>query len=697
MDTQRRRYSVEELRALRARAPPLPPEEILRLSNASLHHVRESSLTAPNLVPVDSAWLRPHPLLGEFDAALEPERSPKHTAKTKQQKQLKPQKLLKQPKQPTTPPPGFGPAPGFGPVPTHLSAQQHRTRTDTSNPPRAPSPPAASHKSRIARGPDLSRNFATRIAFRDKSTRAKKPISPLPSPKNPTPPNPSPVHQSQSRQKPGVKASFSVSAGESFPPLPGNFAPIDVCRTSAEIDRLFAAPISSSQREAPAALQQSNTQQPQDLRSKNATRPPLGEQASDELARWFLDLSVESTAPKNYSSKADKNPVIGTDTRAATLPVSSSGPKVGSKPASTEQPLAPNVLSFFDSIRSQASSIGRKTNTVASSLSGPRPQRNVSPRAKQYSVHNQTEPSTNLKSGTVSHAPSSGNRDGIDSESVRNFFDMFSNANQPNGKTFARPMPQPSQRPYGLGNEHKSPDKQHMQNMMPSNFQSHNHPRPQSLPDTHALSRQDMTSHAHPAQFTQAVPLSRMPPMARGPAYPHMMFPAPHSRPPHPHPASLVVSHGHASDAQLPRPAAHTAHQTPPSVSIHGTHGPFLMAHQGQAHGMHPHGMAPSALPGHPGHGIMHQQRNQLQHLQNFQHIQQRRHAQHQISIPNGGMTHFAHVPPQHSAKAMPVPIHLASVSTVAAGGAAATPPRTDTGGDLQRWFTAISDANRTR
>lgn len=685
MDAPRRRYSVEELRALRDRAPPLPLEAILHLGTASRSHHRHREPSpprppSPNLVPVDDSWLRPHPLLGDLDASLEPARSPPRHLKQ-----------LKQPKQLSTPPPGFGPAPGFGPVPAHPPVHVQRpTRTNAVKPTRAPSPPAAAYKSRIARGPDLSRNFASRIAFRDKASR-KTPSSPG-------------VFKSVPTQHPLVtktqKQTESESAGTGSATLlkPVTFVPIEACHTSAEIDRLFAAPSPSSPPIRHSTAQISQSHLPQPLYTK-PSRPTSSEQPSDALARWFLDLSTHtSTAPTAYSSEADKKAQLDAAKEAEAVAAPQSEQKGQSLSPAADQPLAPNVLSFFDSIRAQATTVGRKTNIAPASGTGMSAPLPVSPAPNPVPSRTYSRPEP------IPQAAKPRKRDdGIDSESVRNFFDMFSSTQSTNGRALPNTMAQPSSQTRGPSRVAESAEIPILQSLMHSGLQTRNQPFSRSFPQSHLLPHSDVTSHSQAASYSQAMPQSRLPQMQGAPAYPQMMYHAQHSRPAaHPHAAQHAPTHSHAQPTQAHRVLPHNAPRQDPSASapMHGARGPFVVPHQAHAHGMHLHNMSQRAHtaiqrhPGQPGQSL-HQQHNQMQHMSHLQHLQQRQNPQPASRVPNGGMARFQHVPQQHAGKTMPVPIAMAA-ATAAAGGAAATPPRSDTG-DLQRWFAALSDANQTR
>ncbi len=154
--------------ALRSRAPTLPPDKILRLG-AARKNIRqkkehqqtkqappqppppprqEPRIPSPKLVPVCEEWLKPSPLHGDLTGCLEP---------LEGESNEEPERAS--PVEPSSPPPGFGPQ-------------------RTPSPPTSVHPLVAQYRTRIARGPDMTQNFAARI--KQKNTDLKFDLQPTP-------------------------------------------------------------------------------------------------------------------------------------------------------------------------------------------------------------------------------------------------------------------------------------------------------------------------------------------------------------------------------------------------------------------------------------------------------------------------------------------------------------------------------------
>lgn len=161
----RLRYTIAEMLALREQAPTLPPDKIPVLGVARKilrHHPpqqkrpstpptqqppirQEPRIPSPKLVPVDDAWLKPHPLLGDLTGCLEEPLEPEPRDEPER----------KSPVEASSPPPGFGPQRSASPPSTATaSATVH--------------PLVAQYRNRIARGPDMAQNFVSRLGHKKK-------------------------------------------------------------------------------------------------------------------------------------------------------------------------------------------------------------------------------------------------------------------------------------------------------------------------------------------------------------------------------------------------------------------------------------------------------------------------------------------------------------------------------------------------
>lgn len=282
----------------------------------------------PPLVPVDAAWLRPHPMLDGAASSAEPLEPRKASAPVRIP--AKPAVPRSSPERSPSGSVGSAP-PGFGPLQSKAqSASPHILPKFTSAATRE-----AYFKSRHAKGPDLAVNFASRIAYRRAHPAASAPVARIARCVS----NGALAPETQLSSE--IDRLFSSVAatprpGPSEPPTPGSLSH-ELARMIRESKK---APSVSKARVAPVS---------------HAAEPKV---VSDAMDMQGLRVSAEATSLSNAFDALRDRPVENVEMMSnSTSDMQSRGNDTRSSHAARavkKNDLAPSVLSFFDSVRAQA-------------------------------------------------------------------------------------------------------------------------------------------------------------------------------------------------------------------------------------------------------------------------------------------------------------------------------------------------------